>query len=242
MSWTLPGVLLTDLWDEPLQATSRTTDKLGHIDMGMVLPPLRTFVYCSFCPFLAYPIIGFHMFGFYRCVKTFKRREDYRQNKYTGRVYYGVQRREYEPRVHKLQETQIDDPQEIQHALTVTDGVRNQFVDDPTKKGRAYFVVEQRVMRKEVVFTAENYGWAVTSDVVRFLGPVLLAMCFHPSIKRMTVDIKLWSQGRLHWRQFRLPIFNFFKTYQELNQSLYRINVAKPQESTKKPWNHRPFV
>mmetsp|Transcript_26284 Transcript_26284/g.30453 ORF Transcript_26284/g.30453 Transcript_26284/m.30453 type:complete len:254 (+) Transcript_26284:85-846(+) len=234
-----------DVWEVPLTATSRTSDKLGHIDFYMFIPPLRAFFWYSVCPPLAYPIAAVHAFGYYRCIRTLKRPEAYTRDRYVNRkIYYGVQRRVYDERQQKIVEYQVDSPEEIKHALEVTNGVRNQFLDDPTHPGRAYFVVEQRVMRSEAIFTAENWGWAITSDILRFAVPAGLAFLFRQPIARLFVDLKLWRQGRLHWRQIRHPVLNFFMTYQDYRIAMRRINVTKAPkkgangkvETPKNPW------
>lgn len=231
-----------DVWEVPLSATSRTAEKLGHIDLYMVVPPARAFFWYSMCPFLAYPIAALHAFGYYRCVKTMVRPQAYKKDRYeNNKVYYGVQRRVYDERQKKIVEYQVDSPEEIKHALEVTRGVRNQFMDDPTHPGRAYFIVEQRVMRSEAIFTAENWSWALFSDTVRFALPMGLAYLFRMPMQRLMVDMKLWRQRRLHWRQIRHPVLNFFMTYQEYGIAMRRINVTKvPTASTKAADKARP--
>lgn len=229
----------SDLWNDPLTATSRTKDKLGHIDFGMVIPPFRAFVYYTICPILAYPIACLHVYGYYRCLKTTVGPKLYRGKKYEDdKVYYGVQRRSFDQRLKKLTELYVDNPTEIQHALEITKGVRNQFVDDPSKPGQAYFVVEQKVFRLEAMFTVENWGYAVVSDVMRFLVPAALALFFRAPTQRMFVDTKLCLQGRMHWRQIRHPVLNFFSTFQEYNVATRRVIVAQPKKPTKprSPW------
>lgn len=235
--WTVSGLLLTDLWNEPLHARSRTCDRLGHIDFGMVVPPIRAFFYCTLLPYLAYPIALLHLYGFYLCVQTMVLPRYYRRERYSKRVMYGVQRRVYDPHQKRIHETQIDDVTEIQHALEVTGTTRNQFVDDPTREGTAYYVVEQKIMKAEAIFTGENWAWAFISDTCRYATPLLFAYLFHPSCKRLTVDIRLWMQGRLRWRQIRHPLLNFFKSYREYNSAMQRINVTKPLPKGSKPWS-----
>jgi hypothetical protein len=236
-TWTLHGLLLTDLWMEPLHARSRTRDRLGHIDFGMVIPPIRAFFYCMLVPHLCYPIALVHLYGFYRCVKTMVFPKYYKRQQYSDRVMYGVQKRVYDARQKRIMETQIDDVREIQHALQVTGTTRNQFVDDPTHQGTAYFVVEQKIMKAEAIFTGENWAWAFISDTCRYATPLLFAYLFHPSCKRLTIDLRLWWQGRLQWRQTRHPVLNFFKSYNEYNQAMRRINLVKPAPRGAQPWS-----
>ncbi|KAL7697210.1 hypothetical protein N2W54_001511 [Lotmaria passim] len=235
--FSLCGLLLTDLWMEPLQARSRTRDRLGHIDFGMVIPPIRAFMYSMLIPYLCYPIALVHLYGFYRCATTMVFPKYYRRQRYSDRVMYGVQKRVYDSRQRRIMETQIDDVQEIQHALEVVGAVRNQFVDDPTHQGTAYFVVEQKIMKAEAVFTGENWAWAFISDTCRYVTPLLFAYLFHPSCKRLTVDLRLWWQGRLQWRQVRHPVLNFFKSYKEYNEAMRRINLVKPAPKGAQPWS-----
>ncbi|KAK7202312.1 hypothetical protein NESM_000303100 [Novymonas esmeraldas] len=235
--WTLHGLLLTDLWMEPLHTRSRTCDRLGHIDFGMVIPPIRAFFYSMLFPFACYPIAAVHLYGFYRCAKTMVFPKYYRRQRYSDRVMYGVQKRTYDARQRRLLETQIDDVQEIQHALTVVGATRNQFVDDPSQTATAYFVVEQKIMKAEAIFTGENWAWAFISDTCRYITPMLFAYLFHPSCKRLVVDLGLWRQGRLHWRQMRHPVLNFFKSYSEYNVAMRRINITKPAAKGAQPWS-----
>ncbi|KPI89375.1 hypothetical protein ABL78_1501 [Leptomonas seymouri] len=235
--WTLHGLLLTDLWMEPLHARSRTRERLGHIDFGMLLPPIRAFVYCVMIPYLCYPIALVNLYGFYRCAETMVFPKYYKHQRYSDRVMYGVQKRVYNPQLKRILETQIDDVQEIEHALQVVGATRNQFVDDPLHRGTAYFVIEQRIMKAEAVFTGENWAWAFISDTCRYITPLLFAYLFHPSCKRMTVDLRLWWQGRLQWRQVRHPGLNFFKSYKEYNQVMRRINIVKPAPKGSQPWS-----
>ncbi|AIO02820.1 hypothetical protein LPMP_356920 [Leishmania panamensis] len=236
-TWTLQGLLLTDLWEEPLHTCSRTRDRLGYIDFGMVIPPIRAFVYSMLLPYASYPIALVHLYGFYRCTRTMVFPKYYKRQRYSERVMYGVQKRVYNARVRRILESQIDDVQEIQHALEVVGSTRNQFVDDPHHKGTAYFVVEQKIMKPEAIFTGENWAWAFISDTCRYVTPVLFAYLFHPSCKRLTVDWRLWRQGRLQWRQVRHPILNFFKTYNEYNLAMRRINITKPAPKGAQPWS-----
>lgn len=232
----LSDVLLRNLWREPLNATSRTRERLGHIDFGMVFPPIRAFFYCALCPYLCYPIALVSAYGFMRCCKTITWPQYNRRDKYAGHVMYAVQKRVYDERRKRLAESQVSDVTEMQHALSVVDGVRHQFVDDPGAKGTAYAVVEQRVMKAEAVFTGENWAWAFISDSCRYLTPIALAYLFHPSCKRLTVDLRLWFQGRLYYKQIRHPFMNFFKTYAEFNQSMQRVNVSKAPTGAQ-PWS-----
>ncbi|AYU84111.1 hypothetical protein conserved [Leishmania donovani] len=236
-TWTLHGLLLTDLWEEPLHTRSRTRDRLGYIDFGMVIPPIRAFLYSMLIPYACYPIALVHLYGFYRCTRTMVFPKYYKRQRYSDRVMYGVQKRVYDTRQKRILESQVDDVQEIQHALEVVGAARNQFVDDPHRKGTAYFVVEQKIMKAEAIFTGENWAWAFISDTCRYVTPMLFAYLFHPSCKRLTVDLRLWRQGRLHWRQARHPVLNFFKTYNEYNQAMRRINVTKPAPKGAQPWS-----
>lgn len=234
---TALGVLLTDLWMEPLHARSRTRERLGHIDFGMIVPPIRAFFYTMLIPYLCYPVALVNLYGFYRCAKTMVFPKYYKRKRYSDRVMYGVQKRIYDPRQKRVMETQIDDVQEIQHALLVAGDTRNQFVDDPAHPGTAYFVVEQKIMKAEAVFTGENWAWAFISDTCRYITPLLFAYLFHPSCKRLTVDMRLWWQGRLQWRQVRHPLLNFFKSYNEYNQAMRRVNIVKPAPKGAQPWS-----
>lgn len=225
-----------DVWGEPLNATSRTRERLGHIDFGMLIPPIRAFLYCSVLPYLCYPIAAVSGYGFWRCLQTMTWPKYNRRDKYAGHVMYGVQKRVYDTGRKRLAESQVDDVEEMQHALEVTAGVRHQFVDDPERKGTAYLVVEQRVMKVEAVFTGENWAWAFISDSCRYLTPIALAYLFHPSCRRLTVDLRLWWQGRLYYKQIRHPLLNFFKTYSEFNQAMQRVNVSKAPTGAK-PWS-----
>ncbi|GET93785.1 hypothetical protein, conserved [Leishmania tarentolae] len=236
-TWTLHGLLLTDLWEEPLHTCSRTRDRLGYIDFGMVIPPIRAFVYSMLIPYACYPIALVHLYGFYRCTQTMVFPKYYTRDRYSDRSMYGVQKRVYDTRQKRILESQIDDVQEIQHALEVVGTARNQFVDDPHHKGTAYFVVEQKIMKAEAIFTGENWAWAFISDTCRYITPLLFAYLFHPSCKRLTMDLRLWGQGRLHWRQVRHPVLNFFKTYSEYNQAMRRINITKPAPKGAQPWS-----
>ncbi|RNC45895.1 hypothetical protein TcCL_NonESM04321 [Trypanosoma cruzi] len=233
---TLKGVLLTDLWNGPLGAVSRTRDRLGHIDFAMVVPPLRAFVYCMLCPFLCYPIAALYLWGYYRCMRTIIFPKSYRRERYASNVMYGVQKRVYDARQRRIHETTVGDADEIRHALEVTNGARNHFVDDPKEGGVAYFVVEQKIMRPEALFTGENWAWAFISDSCRFLTPVLLSYLFVPSCRRLGIDIRLWFQGRLCWWQLRHPVLNFFKSYRDYNNAVKRINITKPPPKGKEPW------
>ncbi|CBH15889.1 uncharacterized protein TEOVI_000165400 [Trypanosoma equiperdum] len=233
---TLAGVLLTDVWRGPLLATSRTSERLGHIDFAMVVPPVRAFIYYMLCPFLCYPVAALHLWGYYRCLKTLVLPKPYKEERYASHVIYGVQKRVYDSRQKRLHETAVTDAQEIQRALQVADGERNHFVDDPSAPGVAYYVVEQRIMRAEAIFTGENWAWAFISDSCRYLSPVVLAYLFVPSCRRLKVDLKLWSQGRLRWRQLRHPVLNFFKSYRDYNDAITRINITKPPPKGKQPW------
>ncbi|CBZ26536.1 conserved hypothetical protein [Leishmania mexicana MHOM/GT/2001/U1103] len=236
-TWTLHGLLLTDLWEEPLHTSSRTRDRLGYIDFGMVIPPIRAFLYSMLIPYACYPIALVHLYGFYRCTRTMVFPKYYKRQRYSDRVMYGVQKRVYDTRQKRILESQIDDVQEIQHALEVAGAARNQFVDDPYRKGTAYLVVEQKIMKAEAIFTGENWAWAFISDTCRYVTPMLFAYLFHPSCKRLTVDLRLWRQGRLHWRQARHPVLNFFKTYNEYNQAMRRINITRPAPKGAQPWS-----
>lgn len=228
---------LTDMWNEPLHAVSRTQDRIGHIDFAMVVPPIRAFVYYMICPYLAYPVALLSLYGFYRCLRTVVLPKSYRRDQYEKHVFYGVQKRVYDPRQKRLLESVVDDVGEIKYALSVTDGTRNQFVDDPKKKGTAYFVVEQRVMKTEAVFTGENWAWAWVSDSCRYGAPIALAYLFRSSCSRLTVDLRLWFQGRLYWFQVRHPITNFFRSYAEYNRAMQRVNVVKPAAKGAQPWS-----
>lgn len=236
-TWTLRGFLLTDLWQEPLHARSRTRERLGHIDFGMIIPPIRAFVYSMLIPYACYPIALVHLYGFYQCVQTMLFPKFYKRQRYSDRVMYGVQKRVYDPRQRRIMETQVDNVREIQHALEVVGAARNQFVDDPGQTATAYFVVEQKIMKAEAVFTGENWAWAVISDTCRYVTPMLFAYLFHPSCKRLTVDLRLWWQGRLQWRQVRHPVFNFFKSYTEYNRAMRRINITKSAPKGSQPWS-----
>ncbi|KEG14279.1 hypothetical protein DQ04_00541110 [Trypanosoma grayi] len=233
---TLTGVLFTDMWREPLYAVSRTRERLGHIDFAMVVPPIRAFIYYMLCPFLCYPIAALYLWGYYRCLRTVVYPKSYRRERYASHVMYGVQKRVYDAKQRKLHETSVNDAEEIQHALEVTNGARNHFVDDPSTKGVAYFVVEQKIMRAEAIFTGENWAWAFISDSCRFLTPVILAYLFVPSCGRLGIDLRLWAQGRLRWWQLRHPVLNFFKSYRDYNNSIRRINITKPPPKGKKSW------
>lgn len=233
----LSEVLLTGLWKDPLTARSRTSERLGHIDFGMVVPPVRAFIYCMICPYLAYPVAVLQLYGYVRCLRTTVLPKYYRRQRYHDHVMYGVQRRTYDEKQRRLLETQIDDVLEIQNALRVVKGARNQFVDDPNKSGTAYLVVEQKIMKAEAIFTGENWAWAFVADSCRYLGPVGIACMFHPSCKRLTVDISLWLQNRIRWSQIRHPLLNFFKSYNEYNKSMQRINVVKPAPKGSSPWS-----
>lgn len=235
--WSLHGLLLTDLWMEPLHARSRTRDRLGHIDFGMVIPPVRAFLYSMLVPYLCFPIALINLYGFYRCAKTMVFPKYYKRKRYSDRVMYGVQKRVYDSRQRRVTEVQIDDVQEIQHALVVTGDARNQFVDDPSHPGTAYFVVEQKIMKAEAIFTGENWAWAFISDTCRYVTPLLFAYLFYPSCKRLTVDLRLWWLGRLQWRQVRHPVLNFFKSYNEYNHAMQRVNIVKPAPKGAQPWS-----
>lgn len=229
------GSFFSGVWNEPLNATSRTADRLGHIDFGSVIPPLRAFFLCALCPYLCYPIGALSAYGFLRCCQTLQWPSYSKREKYAGHVMYGVQKRVYDDCRQRLVESQVSDVAEMQHALEVVDDVRHQFVDDPSKKGTAYSVVEQQVMKVEAVFTGENWAWAFIADSSRYLSPIAIAYVFHPSCKRLTVDLRLWLQGRLYYKMVRHPLANFFKTYAEFNSSLSRVNVTKPAKT--KAWN-----
>lgn len=228
---------VTGVWQEPLHARSRTTDLVGHVDVAMVVPPIRSFLYCMLCPYLCYPISLLSLYGAYRCLRTFSLPSTYRKRRYTGQVMYAVQRRTYDQRQKRLQEAQVGDVQEIQHALKVVNGARKQFVDDPSRPNTAYYVVEQQVMAPEALFTGENWGWAVVSDSIRYVVPLSMYFLFRPSCKRLTVDLRLWWQGRLTWSQVRHPITNFFRTYSEYNRAMQRVNVTKPAPKGAQPWS-----
>ncbi|EPY43565.1 hypothetical protein AGDE_00356 [Angomonas deanei] len=92
-------------------------------------------------------------------------------------------------------------------------------------------------MKAEAIFTGENWAWAFVSDSCRYLTPLAFAFIFHPSCKRLFVDLKLWKEGRLKWGQVRHPILNFFKSYSEYNSVLTRINTTKPAPKGAKPWS-----
>nr|CCC93915.1 conserved hypothetical protein [Trypanosoma congolense IL3000] len=233
---TLKGVLLTDVWREPLNARSRTCERIGHIDFAMVVPPVRAFIYYTLCPFLCYPVAALHLWGFYRCLKSLVFPKPYKQERYASHVIYGVQKRVYDSRQRRIHESSVTDPEEIQHALSVVDGQRNHFVDDPKASGVAYFVVEQKIMRAEAIFTGENWAWAFISDSFRYLMPAMLAYVFLPSCGRLKVDLRLWMEGRLRWRQVRHPLLNFLKSYRDYNDSITRINITKPPPKGKQPW------
>lgn len=234
---SLTALLLTDLWREPLHTHSRTSDRLGFIDFGMVIPPIRAFFYCMLCPFLSYPIALLHLYGYYRCMNTLVLPKYYRHKRYSDRVTYGVQKREYVEKQKKVLETQVDDLAEIEHALGVTNGLRNQFVDDPERKNVSYYIVEQKIMKAEAIFTGENWAWAFISDSCRYLTPLLFAYLFHPSCKRLVVDLKLVWQRRLRWNQVRHPILNFSKSYQEYNSSMQRVVLTKAAPKGAQPWS-----
>ncbi|EPY31176.1 hypothetical protein STCU_03585 [Strigomonas culicis] len=231
------GLLLTDLWREPLYTHSRTSDRLGFIDFGMVVPPIRAFFYCMICPFLCYPIALLHLYGFYRCMQTLVMPKYYRHKRYSDRVTYGVQKREYVEKQKKVLETQVDDLAEIEHALGVTKGQRNQFVDDPERRNVSYYVVEQKIMKAEAIFTGENWAWAFISDSCRYVTPLLFAYLFHPSSKRLMVDLQLVFQRRLRWNQVRHPVLNFFKSYKEYNSSMQRVVLTKAAPKGAQPWS-----
>lgn len=233
---SLRELLITNVWREPLHAKSRTTERLGHIDFGMVIPPVRAFLYCSLCPFLCYPLAALSAYGFLQCCRTVAWPQYNRKEKYAGHVIYAVQKRVYDDRRKRLGESQVSDVTEMQYALSVVKDVRHQFVDDPTSAGTAYAVVEQRVMKPEAVFTGENWAWAFISDSCRYLTPLLLAYLFHPSCKRLLVDLRLWHQGRIYYKQIRHPISNFFMSYTEFNRSMQRVNVAKKPTGAQ-PWS-----
>lgn len=228
---------LTDMWNEPLHAVSRTSDRIGHIDFAMVIPPVRSFFYYMLCPYLIFPVVLVNAYGFYRCLRTLVRPKSYRRDQYEKHVFYGVQKRTYDPRQRRLIESQVDNVGEIKHALQVAGDSRNQFVDDSNTPGTAYFVVEQRVMKAEAVFTGENWAWAFISDSCRYLTPIALAYLFRPSCARLTVDLRLWAQGRLKLFQIRHPITNFFRSYTEYNKAMQRINVVKPAPKGAQPWS-----
>lgn len=233
---SLVDFVLRSAWKDPIQATSRTRDRLGHIDFGMVIPPIRGFLYCTLCPYLCYPIALVNSYGCWRCCQSIAWPKYDSRDKYAKHVMYAVQKRVYDRRRKRLAESPVDDVAEMQHALDVVHGVRHQFVDDPTNSGTAYAVVEQRIMKAEAVFTGENWAWAVISDTCRYASPILLAYLFHPACKRLTVDLKLWCQGRLYYKQIRHPLTNFFKTYSEFNQSMQRVNISKAPTGSK-PWS-----
>ncbi|RNF09581.1 hypothetical protein TraAM80_02063 [Trypanosoma rangeli] len=107
-------------------------------------------------------------------------------------------------------ETTVSDSDEVKRALEVTNGARNHFVDDPNVNGVAYFVVDQKIMRAEAIFTGENWTWAFISDSCRFSIPVLLAYVFVPSCRWLGIDLQFWVQGRLCWWQLRHPILLHF--------------------------------
>lgn len=233
---SLCELFLTNIWKEPLHAKSRTTERLGHIDFGMVIPPVRAFIYCALCPFLCYPIAALSAYGFLRCCRTVTWPAYKRKEKYAGHVMYAVQKRVYDDHRKRLGESQVSDATEMQYALSVVKDVRHQFVDDLTTAGTAYAVVEQRVMKPEAVFTGENWAWAFISDSCRYLTPLLFAYLFHPSCKRLLVDLRLWHQGRIYYKQIRHPISNFFMTYAEFNRSMQRVNVTKKPTGAQ-PWS-----
>ncbi|CCW70090.1 unnamed protein product [Phytomonas sp. Hart1] len=234
---TLWEVLLADLWRGPLHAHSRTRDRLGHIDFAMVVPPTRALLYCMLCPYLSYAISLSSLYGFYRCLRSMVPPKYYHHDRYSKRVVYGAQKRVYDPRYKRICEIQIEDVEEIRHALQVVGEMRNQFIDDPERPGTAYLVIQQRIMRAEALFSGENWAWAFVSDSFRYLTPVCLAYLFHPSCRRLTVDLRLWFQGRLWWRQIRHPILNFFKSYSEYNRAMSRINITKPLPKGSQPWS-----
>lgn len=234
---TISGLLLTGLWRDPLTARSRTRDRLGHIDFGMIIPPIRAFVFYMMLPSLCYPVALLHLYGFYRCLRTVALPRHYSQDRYEKHVIYGVQKRTYDRRRRTILEVQVDDVMETRRALYVTNGQRNTFVDDPAHPGTAYYIVEQKVMRAEAMFTGENWTWAFISDSCRFLLPAALAYTFVPASKRLSIDLRLWRQGRLTLRQVRHPITNFFKSYAEYNKNLHRLNVVKPTPKGAQPWS-----
>ncbi|CCW63208.1 unnamed protein product [Phytomonas sp. EM1] len=234
---TLWERLVTDLWREPLNARSRTRDRMGHIDFGMVLPPTRALFYCMLCPYLAYAVSLLGLYGFYRCLRSMVFPKYYHRDRYSKRVMYGVQKRVYDPKHKRIHEIQIDDVEEIRHAIQVVGEARNQFIDDPEHPGTAYLVIQQRIMKAEAIFTGENWAWAFVSDSCRYLTPVCFAYLFHPSCRRLNVDLRLWLQGRLRWRQIRHPVLNFFKTYSEYNRVMSRINTTKSPPKGSQPWS-----
>lgn len=243
----MPVLELKDfvLWDAirgPLHAKSRTADKIGHVDFAMIVPPIRLFVYLSLFPFLCYPAAALYGFGYYRCLRTtlspmgmrgYDRYEE-------ASKQYVVQKRVYDKRQRRYVETQImDDIEQIDYAIKLAGDRRNEFIDDPNQKGVAYYIQERLLMKTEALFTGENWAWAITSDVFRYLLPVGLCFIFHPAAQRVRVDLQLMLQGRLKWRQVRHPILNFMKTGEEYRRSKARMNMASPVAAGAKPWNYK---
>lgn len=233
----LADVLFLNMWTEPVRARSRTADSFDVFDFGMFAPVTRAFVVLAVCPFLCYPVAVTSLYGFCRCAATLRRPSYLMEDQYESSVNYGVQKRVYHDRTKRLVESQVITVKEMQHALEVTQGVRNAFVDDPTTPHVAYYVVEQKILRRTAFFSGQYWSFSVLSDVMRYLAPLGMAMVFKPSCRRLAVDMQLWWRGRLKLSQLRHPILNFSKTYDEYNRSLYRINVTKPAPRGAQAWS-----
>lgn len=243
----MPQLVLSDivLWDAikgPLHATSRTTDKIGHIDFAMVMPPARIFIYLTLFPFLCYPVAALYGYGYFRCLRTTKSPMAMRGYDIYEKAakQYVVQKRVFDKRQRRYVETQIiDDVEQIDYAIKLAGDKRNEFIDDPNQKGVAYYVQERLLMRNEAMFTGENWTWAITSDVCRYLLPIGLAFIFHPAAQRVRVDFQLWMQGRLRWIQIRHPLLNFLKTGQEYRRTRVRSNLTNAAPKDARPWHYK---
>ena len=235
-------IILWDLFKGPLHAKSRTADKVGHVDFAMVVPPMRAFVYLAVFPFLCYPLAALYGFGYFKCLRTtlspmgmrgYDRYDD-------ASKQYVVQKRVFDKRQRRYVETQVtDDLDQIDYAIKLAGDKRNSFVDDPNQPGVAYYVQERLLMRNEALFTGEGWAWAITSDFFRYALPIGLAFVFHPAAQRVRVDMTLWMQGRLAWRQVRHPLLNFFKTSEEYRRSRIRQSMTSPIQKGAKPWSYK---
>jgi hypothetical protein len=79
-------------------------------------------------------------------------------------------------------------------------------------------------------------GMSIVADIVRYLVPIGVLLCFAPASRRMTVDIRMWLEGRLLWTRIRHPISNFFLSGEKYREEVNRVILQQKMENPRGYW------
>ena len=226
-------------YTEAVNARSHTSLDVKGIDWTMAAPSARCFILCTLLPPLYGPLLATHIFGAYRCARTFQYYVETREEKIHRMMTsttLSVLKRTYDRKLRKLVEVIVMREEEHSRALRVVNGKRGVFVDDPTEPNVAYFVHEQEVIPATKVINPQGMGMSIVADIVRYLVPIGVLLCFAPASRRMTVDIRMWLEGRLLWTRIRHPISNFFLSGEKYREEVNRVILQQKMENPRGYW------